>query len=213
MPTDNGSEVSEGLSRALRLSGQARGPGDPGSNVEAFPIGPRLRQARLRLHLSLEQVAKSTGLTKGFISQLERGTTSASVASLLKLCDAVNLSIRSLFDGTHTMLVPAGSAPLMNLGGTGLTEYLLTARANSEIAILRTHVEPGGGDDEPQSFDAKVVAVYLLEGSLRVTIEGEVYELLPGDTLSFSPQRPHSFHNLSMSDRAVVLWVLTPSPW
>jgi transcriptional regulator with XRE-family HTH domain len=208
MPTVSGAH--DGLNRADLLS---RAPAEPGSNVEAFPIGPRLRQARLRLHLSLEQVAKATGLTKGFISQLERGITSASVASLLKLCDALNLSIRSLFDGTHTMLVPAGSAPIMNLGGSGLTEYLLTARANGEIAILRTEVEPGGGVDELQSYDAKVVVIYPLEGALRVTIESDVYELQLGDTLSFSPQRPHSFRNLSMSDRAVVLWVLTPSPW
>jgi transcriptional regulator with XRE-family HTH domain len=213
MPRDNGSEQSDDVSPNKELSRQRLTDVSPGSNVEAFPIGPRLRQARLRLHLSLEQVAKATGLTKGFISQLERERTSVSVATLLKLCDAVNLSIRSVFDGTHTMFVPADSAPVMNLGGVGLSEHLLTARANSEIAILRSTVDPDGGDDEPQTFDAKVVAVYLLEGTLRVSIETEAYELHAGDTLSYSPQRPHSFHNPSTSEKAIVLWVFTPSPW
>lgn len=213
MPNDIGSGLPDDLNGATRLSRQTLSDVSPGSNVEAFLIGPRLRQARTRLHLSLGQVAKATGLTKGFISQVENGRTSVSVASLLKLCDALNLSVRSVFDGTHTMLVPADRAPIMNLGGVGLVEHLLTARANSEIAILRSEVDPLGGDDEPQSFNAKVVAVYLLEGLLQVVVDSDIYELQLGDTLSFSPQRAHSFHNPSATERAVVLWVYTPSPW
>ena len=46
---------------------------------EIARVGARLRQERLQRGLSINEVAKRANLTKGFISQLERGETSASL--------------------------------------------------------------------------------------------------------------------------------------
>ena len=52
-------------------------------------IGAQLRAARHASRKSMAEVAEQSGLTKGFLSKLERDLTSVSVASLMRLCDAL----------------------------------------------------------------------------------------------------------------------------
>jgi transcriptional regulator with XRE-family HTH domain len=181
---------------------------------EALLIGPRLRRARLRRKLSLEDLARATGLSKGFISQVERDMTSASVASLVRLCEAVGITVGSLFQPSETGLTSTSTAPLINFGGSGLREQLLTPRASPDLQLIRSVVAPGGGSgDEPYVLDAKAEVVHILRGELAVTVDDEVYALRAGDTLTFSPRQGHSWHNPSRTHQAIVLWALAPSPW
>jgi len=155
-----------------------------------------------------------TGLSKGFISQVERDMTAASVASLVKLCEAVQITVGSLFQPSQTMLITAEDAPQINFGGVGLTETIMTPRDSSDVQLIWSDIAPGGGSGpELYSLDAKAEVAYVIEGSVVVTIEEEAYALRAGDALTFSPRQDHSFHNPSSQDRAVVLWALAPSPW
>ena len=66
--------------------------------AKPFSISKRLRQLRADRGLSLEQLAKRAGLTKGFLSLIERGVKAPSISSLLRLSQAYDLSIGALLD-------------------------------------------------------------------------------------------------------------------
>jgi quercetin dioxygenase-like cupin family protein len=139
--------------------------------------------------------------------------TSASVAALVKLCDALQISVGSLFQAPRTLLTRAAQARPINFGGIGLNEQLLTP-SDSELQVLRSEIAPGGGSgEEPYTLVADAEVVHVLRGEIVVQVESEVYTLGVGDTLSFSPRQAHTWHNPSKSATAVVLWALTPSPW
>src|SRR2546429_5863072 len=84
------------------IRGFHEGGGDlmAGPNGDAVPdgarIGAQLRAARLAARMSMAEVAEQAGLTKGFVSKLERDLANASVASLIRLCDALGISVGSL---------------------------------------------------------------------------------------------------------------------
>ena len=65
----------------------------------AVLIGAKLRAARKMRSLTLDQVAQAAGLTKGFVSRLERDDVSPSVASLVSVCDI--LGLRSVTSSTR----------------------------------------------------------------------------------------------------------------
>ncbi len=177
-------------------------------------IGGRLRAARQARGLSIAQLAAATGLTKGFLSQLERDLTSASVASLVNICDALGIRIGSLFEASRTDLVRRSERPRINFGGVGVTEYLLSPDSDSRIQVIESHIAPGGGGgDELYSLNSDAEFVHVVAGRLEVVVRRDVYRLGPGDSLTFSPRDPHTWRNPSQSEEAVVFWVLTPSPW
>ena len=85
---------------------------------EAEPrIGAQLRAARHAARKSMAEVAEQSGLTKGFLSKLERDLTSVSVASLMRLCEALGISVGSLFQAAKGEVVRKGEYPPINFGG------------------------------------------------------------------------------------------------
>src|SRR5688500_16701759 len=113
------------------------------SNVPVA-IGSRIRAARQSQRLTIEQVADATGLTKGFLSRVERDLTSPSVASLVTLCQVLSISIGDLFAAPETHLTKRDAGPRISLGGEGIVERLLTARSERRLQIIQAVIEPRG---------------------------------------------------------------------
>ena len=174
-------------------------------------IGAKIRAARQAQRMTIEQVAESTGLTKGFLSRVERDLTSPSVASLVTLCQVLSLSIGDLFAQPDTHLVRLAEAPRISLGGQGIVERLLTARSEQRLQVIRAVVEPRGtGEAELYSVDCEVEVLHVVSGSFVLVLANERLELEAGDSVTFPGREPHSWINPA-DEEAVVLWVLVPA--
>jgi transcriptional regulator with XRE-family HTH domain len=181
--------------------------------VDTVPgIGSRLRAARLAARKTVADVAAESGLTKGFVSKLERDLTSASVASLLRVCEALGISVGSLFGQAKGEVVRRGEYPPINFGGTGVREYLLTPSAEKRVQAILSEIEPGGGSgNEPYSLPADVEFVLVLAGRLVIDVAGERFTLDVGDAFTFPSAERHAFVVPRDSGPTEVLWVICPA--
>lgn len=178
---------------------------------DEIKLGERLRLLRKARGLSIQQVADNVGVTKSFLSRFERDAVSASVATLLKVCDAIGVRPGTLFDPPATNLVRAGEGRPINLGGEGMQEFLIAGVGNEHFMALLSIVEPGGGSGpEEHKINAAVDFVHLKEGALDMVVGGETYEMKSGDTLTFLPTLPHTWRNPSDTQAAVAIWVIAP---
>jgi transcriptional regulator with XRE-family HTH domain len=191
-----------GSSRNGALDG---GPGGP-------RIGAQLRAARLAARKSMAEVAEQSGLTKGFVSKLERDLANVSVASLIRLCEALGVSVGSLFEASRGEVVRHGAYPPINFGGSGVREYLLTPAGEKRMQAILSDIEPGGGSgDEPYSLPADVEFVFIVSGRLQLAVAGEHITLEQGDAFTFPPSTQHAFLVPPAAGRAQVLWVFSPA--
>lgn len=175
-------------------------------------IGARLREARRREGLSLSELATRTGLTKGFLSQVERDLASASVGSLMRLCEALRISAGELLTGSDGPVVRAAERPPVAFGGEGIAEFRLTPSAEERFLVLQTDIAPGGGSgDEPYRLASEAEFVHVLEGTLDIEVEGTQHRLAVGDSLTFPAQAEHRWSNPSGAFPARVLWVISPA--
>lgn len=62
-------------------------------------IGGRIRERRLRLDLTQDAVCDATGLSKGFYSDIENDKTNMSVANVIRVADALDVSVEWLVRG------------------------------------------------------------------------------------------------------------------
>lgn len=180
------------------------------SNVPVA-IGSRIRAARQSQRLTIEQVADATGLTKGFLSRVERDLTSPSVASLVTLCQVLSVSVGDLFAAPETHLTRRDDGPRISLGGEGIVERLLTARSERRLQILQAIIEPRGrGESELYAVDCDVDVLHVVKGRIKLILTNEEYELEEGDTLSFPGREPHTWVNPT-DETVEVLWILVPA--
>jgi len=177
-------------------------------------LGAKLRAARRAHGFTLDQLAAATGLTKGFLSRVERDETSPSVASLVTLCEVMSLEVGDLFTVSDATLVRRDTAPAINLGGTGVSERLMTPRRESRLQLIHTIAEPGGtGGTDFYTINCQLEVVYVLEGSVEVVFPDRRQRLEAGDALTFPGNEPHTWINTSQTHTAEVIWALVPAPW
>lgn len=174
-------------------------------------IGNRLRAVRQERQMTIEHLAESTGLTKGFISRIERDKVSPSVATLIAICDVLNLSIGDLFATTDAQFVKAADAPRINLGGIGAFERLLSPRKESRLQVIRSTVEPGGsGGDELYTVNSEVDFLHIISGSIVLSFSDGEWMMDAGDSLTFDGREPHQWRS---ETGAELIWVLSPAAW
>ena len=187
------------------------GDGAHDAGAEGTHIGAQLKAARLAARMSMAEVAEKAGLTKGFVSKLERDLVNVSVASLIRLCDALGVSVGSLFQASRGEVVRRGAYPPINFGGQRISEYLLTPSGEKRMQAILSDIQPGGGSgDEPYSLPADVEFVFVLAGELEMTIAGEPVALGPGDAITFPATTGRTFRAAGQGP-AQVLWVFAPA--
>ncbi|WP_091068596.1 helix-turn-helix domain-containing protein [Klenkia brasiliensis] len=185
----------------------------PAPSGEPLRIGAKLRATRRAQGLTIDQLAEATALTKGFISRVERDETSPSVASLVTLCQVLSLPVGALFDDPVQRVVPLADAPLINMGGSGAVERLLTPRAESRVQLLRSTLQPGAsGGSQLYTINCEVESVHVLRGRVTLRFASESVELAEGDTLTFSGRDPHTWSNPADVE-SEIMWTIVPAAW
>ncbi|MFC3396320.1 helix-turn-helix domain-containing protein [Brenneria rubrifaciens] len=178
-----------------------------------FNVGIRLRAIRKAKGMRIEDVAEQVGVSKSFISRLERNVAQASIATLLRVCEVVGITPSKLFDPPSTNFVPAGQGTPISLGGEKMREYLISGAGNEEMMVLLSEIDPlGGSGAEPYTLKAAADMVHVLSGSLEIVVEEQRYLLAKGDTLTFNPSLPHVWHNNSTTEICTAIWVIVPPP-
>ena len=188
-------------------------PVHPAPSPQPPRLGSRLRASRTAQGLTLEQLSNATGLSKGFISKVERDETSPSVASLVTLCQVLSLPVGSLFESPDLEVITLEHAPLINMGGVGAVERLVTPRHESGMQLLRSKLDGhADGGQALYTINCEVESVHILRGRLTLRFSTQEAALEEGDTMTFAGREPHSWYNPSTLP-AEVLWVLVPAAW
>ncbi|PXA75642.1 helix-turn-helix domain-containing protein [Auritidibacter sp. NML100628] len=171
-------------------------------------LGRRLRAYREQRRLTLDQVAKATRLSKGFISRVERDLTSPSVSSLVAICQVLGVSAGEMLEAPETSHISLKEAPFIDMGGAGISEKLLTPPDQRHLQIIHAEIVPHGrGEEELYTIDCLTESVYVIEGEFVLKTFTEDFPLSAGDTLTFPGAEPHSWYNPS-AETATILWVL-----
>lgn len=172
-------------------------------------LGPKLRALRTARGLTLDAVATEADLTKGFLSLVERGQTAISVPNLLRICDILGASVGSLFDFPDSAMVRNGRGAPLEMGGSGIREYLLTPATEQNVQVMRTVLQPGGGSGGAYTLDSKTIVAVVIRGKLRLVVDGQEQLLDTGDCYTFSAQSPHAWDNADTGE-SEVMWSIAP---
>ena len=160
--------------------------------------------------MSLEEVAARSGVTKSFLSRVERDLTSPSVASLVGICDALGIPVAELFATPRTTLVRRSDRPrLADLPKAAeVVDTLITPAGERHVTVIETAAAAGGsGGSVLYTLPSECEVCFVLHGRIEVSVEDEVFALEAGDALTFGAGVPHNWRAI---DDARILWILAP---
>jgi len=175
-------------------------------------IGERLRAIRLLRRLTLREVANAAAVSESFVSQLERGRSSASVATLQRLSAAVGVEISDLFadeqqSGPHVLR--RQERQLLEWGHLG-RKALLTPKPFHSLEAVAATFDPGGSTgDEPYTHGDSEELLLVLAGRVHLQLGRELLDLSTGDSVNYRSSTPHRVSNPG-DEPAEVLFVISP---
>jgi mannose-6-phosphate isomerase-like protein (cupin superfamily) len=151
-------------------------------------------------------------LSESFLSQVERGRSSASIASLRRIAEALGVSIADLFgpDGTpRPRVLRRDERPALSFGILG-RKLLLTPRPLQNLEVFAGELEVGGSTGEqPYAHGDSEELFVVVSGTVQLELGGEVFELEPGDSIDYRSSTPHRISNVGQQ-LAEVMWIISP---
>ena len=180
---------------------------EPAAEV-ARAIGCRVRSARTQHEWTLDELAQRSGVSRRMLVNVEHGTTNPSIATLLRLSEALGIGLPALVDATdsnaHAVQVHrAGErAPIWN-GPSGGTAVMVAGTTDPQVGELWDWRLAA---DERYVSEAHREGTYellvVLAGSLRLVVGSAEHLLKTGDSASFDGSLPHEYRNASGSRAA-----------
>ena len=176
------------------------------------PVGERLRAIRLLRRRTLKEVAEAAGVSESFVSQLERGRTNASVASLQRIATALGIEVSDLFasNGLPRPRVLRREAREPIVWGHLGRKSLLTPKPFHALEVIAAEFDPGGSTgDEPYTHGDSEELLVVVEGDVHLQLGTELHELAAGDSVHYQSSTPHRVSNLG-DEAAEVMFVISP---
>jgi len=196
--------------RAMMRSDGNDPPPPPRSRPRQPPVAARLLQLRRERGLTLAATAERTGVSVSYLSSLERGYATPSIATLQKLARLYQTNVLSFFseEDDPRRLVRLRDRKILVPNPGVRMELLAFGRRAMEPHLFR--IAPGATSGGAYSHDGEEF-IYVLQGKTEVWLdEVEHYVLEPGDSLYFDSRQAHRWSSLSEKE-TLLIWVNTPA--
>ena len=170
-------------------------------STENGAVGPRVRALRDSLGLSLRELSERSGVSAPMLSQVERGTTSPTLAVATRIAAGLDLSLSQLLrldEGEHVSVVRRGEGRSRRRGGhtvEELTPPLPGQRADVSRHTLEPGAATGGPQDPPLHEPGARETALVLDGEATLVIDGVEHRLNEGDSVTFDADLPHHLEN------------------
>lgn len=177
----------------------------------------KLKLLRVQAGLTLEQLAQTCGLTRSYLSKVERGVSTPSIETAFKLAHALGVNVDRLF-GKPEQVEEISLVRAKEAEPDEANEYLsLVAGANGSRLMRAFLIRPGkfnGGRARKRILshhDGEEI-LYVLEGKLELTIGSRKELMDAGDCAQFNSSMPHKLVSVGPVEAVALIVVTSRDP-
>jgi len=172
-------------------------------------LAASLKSARKSKGLSLDAVATLSGVSRSMVSQIERGESSPTVATLWNLTQALQVDFAGLLEGRTAPgieVIRADIAPTIGGRGRGVTIRILSpAEAAGEHEVYDLVFAAGAALISDPHGPGCREHLTVLDGALLVVSGEDSEDLHRGDTARYFADRPHRIEAVGGPARAILI--------
>lgn len=158
----------------------------------------RLRKARL---LGVRELAIKSGFSAGFISQVELGQVSPSIASLERIAAALGITLGEFFQSAASsgpfIVKKAERQVLQSKWSRARIEALGSKMGGGKLEALLVTLEPGGTSGSQLHAHETELLTVVFEGRVQLMFEDSVQSLRRGDAVVIPAGTLHRWRNAS----------------
>ncbi|HVK76282.1 MAG TPA: XRE family transcriptional regulator [Kofleriaceae bacterium] len=184
-----------------------RAPVPPGDELGAADLARRiasnLRTYRQARGMSLDDLARASGVSRAALSQIETCKTNPTLGVMWKIAVGFGIPFSELLGEDRTgasILRRADAQVLRSTDGKFESRPLTPAGSSPQVELYELRLMPRAQHASEAHAAGTREIVIVLSGSLRIRVDGVAHDLGAGDSISFAADRPHVYENPGSSE-------------
>ena len=181
-------------------------------------LGDQIRSIRKKQEITLKELAEKTGLSIGYISQIERNLTDPSLSTLRKISRALDVPTYLFLGDERRGSLTLRKEDMIQLSQPNssvryqIMSPMPTGEFEPQSLVARFELDPHSADGDLPVIHPSEEIVLLEQGAVDVTIDGETVHLEAGDTTLICSNLPHTIVNPT-GVMATGYSIFTPAVW
>jgi len=174
-------------------------------------IGEKIKQLRIQMHLTQEELANRSELSKGFISQVERDLNSPSISTLMDILECLGTNLKDFFNEDVTEKVVFCEEDVFVQENDELNHtinWIIPNAQKNQMEPLLISLEKEGRSNVYNAHEGEIFG-YVMEGTASLCIGNKTYTVTKGESFYYKANASHYIQNIS-AGKTTVLWVSTP---
>ncbi|GGA52689.1 transcriptional regulator [Nitratireductor aestuarii] len=173
--------------------------------LDRYRIGPRIKALRLAKQMGLAQLGQHTGLSTAMLSKIERGQLFPTLPTLMRIALVFGVGLDHFFDQKGPKIAVAKKEERVQLPIEGaepkslayLFESLNYPLTDRKMEAFVAEFPENSVPSEPHQHGTEEL-VYILAGTLQVTIASKKVKLEEGDAMAFDSSEPHHYQRVGI---------------
>ncbi|WP_129837972.1 XRE family transcriptional regulator [Streptomyces sp. RFCAC02] len=177
-------------------------------------LARNLKRLRLERGLTLDALAARAGISRGMIVQIEQARTNPSVGTVVKIGDALGVSIPTLLDFDQAPAVrffpPEAAVRLWSTEAGSHSLLLAGTEAPGPLELWHWRFMPGEGSDSDPHPVGTTELLHVTTGVITLTLDGADHTVPAGTSAAFESHVPHGYRNDGAEPAEMTMAVSVP---
>lgn len=171
-------------------------------------LASRLRTARLVQRMNMRDLAARAEVSASVISDIENRKTNVSIATVAKLCSALDLLVADLFSDELLRMHPMTGEHRASLKASdGVTKSVLIKNKRKGLSQYELTIEPGGTTGAGNVHPGSDEYIYVVRNEAVVRLGDSEIKLRETDSLEYRSELEHEILN-STNQPSVLIWTI-----
>ncbi len=174
-------------------------------------IGEKIKQLRVKMSLTQEELANRCELSKGFISQVERDLNSPSIATLVAILESLGTNLKDFFNDSQQDKIVFHKEDVYiqeNLELGHKISWIVPNSQKNKIEPILISLEKSGKSKVYDPHQGEIFG-YVLSGSINIFLGARKFKAKKGESFYYNATTTHYIENASNLE-ATILWLSTP---
>jgi transcriptional regulator with XRE-family HTH domain len=172
-------------------------------------VGANLRRLRAKRGLSLERLARASGVSRAMLGQIELGQSTPTINVLWKIARALAVPFSALITnrtaGRTTVMAAARAKVLTSHDGAFSSRALFPFDEPRTTEFYELHLAPQSVENADAHPPGTIENLIVNRGALEMIVGAERHTLGAGDAIMFEADVPHQYRNAGTTELVMYL--------
>jgi transcriptional regulator with XRE-family HTH domain len=184
------------------------------STLDLLPVvGSNLRRLRGERSLSLEALARLSGVSRAMLGQIELGQSAPTINVLWKIARALDLPFSALIGAPRTttgtrVLLAHKTKRLTSHDGSFSSRALFPQGEPRRVEFYELELQEGGVEHADAHAPGTRENLVVTSGAVEIVLGDDAHRLGPGDAILFEADVDHVYRNVG-AGKATMYLVMT----